>query len=296
MNRDRKTTRLFDGVPDLRLDLGKKGLQRHRMRGFQQSEELRDTLLDESPVVRHRGYCLKRTLVVTSGIYPEPGHGRLTKRRLSIPRTTEILGGLADGDHAHLNELAARFLPRIHAWASRELGAKLRKRVDSEDIVQETFLAFVKDVDRICPRNGDELEALMRRLIGNRIADAHDRFMALKRSLDREIDLSTTGWNRVLRTSDSGQDPTSAATKADDQRIVRTSIFLLSPNHRESLVLYQEAGGVLGELAKRLDISVEAASKRVARAIVALKEVANRLQRADIPGTLAAAEAGSTDD
>lgn len=213
-----------------------------------------------------------------------------------MPRTTEILGELGDGDRVHLDELVARFLPRIQVWASRELGSKLRKRIDSEDIVQETFLAFVRDIDRLCPKNGDELEALMRRLIMNRIADTNDRFIALKRSLDREIDLSTNAWEHILRAEDSAQDPMTAAMNADDRRFLRTAIFLLPSNHRDSIVLYQEAGGILKQVADRMGTSTEAAAKRIARAVIRLKEVVQRLQKSDIPGTLAAAEESSEDE
>jgi RNA polymerase sigma-70 factor (ECF subfamily) len=77
------------------------------------------------------------------------------------------------GDEAALDELIRRYLPRLQRWASGRLPAGARDLVDTGDIVQETVVKAVRNLDRFDARGDGALQAYLRQAINNRLADAY---------------------------------------------------------------------------------------------------------------------------
>ncbi len=219
---------------------------------------------------------------------------RLPATELSTMRTTDVLQGMGQPDYdQHFNDLVNKYWPEVHRWAHAALGSKLRRRVDSEDMVQETFLAFVEDVKRLRPKNGEEFTALLRRILHNRIADTAATFATLKRDLDREAAFSSAGWLRVEGEINAAPDPSLSLQRADDAVFVKSALFLLGPVARECLRAYFMRGDnvTMKDVAKTLGISADAFQKRFSRTMERLRVIASLLRRGQIlPGVDLASE------
>ncbi|HMS16780.1 MAG TPA: sigma-70 family RNA polymerase sigma factor [Planctomycetota bacterium] len=207
--------------------------------------------------------------------------------------TTDLLARIGDDNNEnepcpHLNELCARYLPKIREWAHRTLGDKLRKRIDSDDPVQDTFLAFFASIKSLRPKNGEEFTALMRKLLRNRLADAWDYHKADRRDVRRDQPWSSEVVRRFEADAKRAPTPADHAMRVEDARILIGAIELLPDTHREVIHLIRHAQGRLSakDLAASLNISTEAASKRRARAILALKGIVDKVRKGDLGGAM----------
>ena len=79
------------------------------------------------------------------------------------------------GDREALDELVARYLPRLRRWASGRLPRWARDMSDTEDLVQESMLQTFKRIDRIDVAHEGALQAYLRQAVINRIRDQFRR-------------------------------------------------------------------------------------------------------------------------
>ena len=89
-------------------------------------------------------------------VMADPLPGSLSTLSLSLGgRDThssfELLVRAQDGDEAARNELCARYLPRLRRWAHGRLPVWAREHLDTEDIVQDTLLRSVRQLDVVHP-------------------------------------------------------------------------------------------------------------------------------------------------
>jgi RNA polymerase sigma-70 factor (ECF subfamily) len=73
------------------------------------------------------------------------------------------------GDQEALNELAARWLPRLRRWATGRLPAWARDLAETQDLVQETVFQAFKGISRFEVRGEGALQAYLRQAVMNRI-------------------------------------------------------------------------------------------------------------------------------
>jgi RNA polymerase sigma factor (sigma-70 family) len=77
------------------------------------------------------------------------------------------------GDTAALEELVRRYLPRLRRWATGRLPVRARDLLDTEDIVQETMVKAVRNLERLDVRGEGALQAYLRQAVTNRLTDAY---------------------------------------------------------------------------------------------------------------------------
>ncbi|HEU4891705.1 MAG TPA: sigma-70 family RNA polymerase sigma factor [Vicinamibacterales bacterium] len=77
------------------------------------------------------------------------------------------------GDGAALASLVSLYLPRLRRWATGRLPAAARTLLDTEDVVQETVIAAVRQLDHLDLRDEGALQAYLRRALANRFIDAY---------------------------------------------------------------------------------------------------------------------------
>jgi RNA polymerase sigma factor (sigma-70 family) len=75
------------------------------------------------------------------------------------------------GDTTALNDLCARYLPRLTRWAHGRLPAGSRGALDTHDIVQETLAHVVRRLPAFEPRHEGAFQGYIRRALLNRIRD-----------------------------------------------------------------------------------------------------------------------------
>jgi RNA polymerase sigma-70 factor, ECF subfamily len=85
--------------------------------------------------------------------------------------TLVLIARARGGDVDALNDLCARYLPRLQRWAHGRLPASARGAVDTHDIVQETLTHVVRRLPSFQPRHEGAFQAYVRQALLNRIRD-----------------------------------------------------------------------------------------------------------------------------
>jgi RNA polymerase sigma factor (sigma-70 family) len=85
--------------------------------------------------------------------------------------TVVLIARARDGDVNALNDLCARYLPRLTRWAHGRLPAGARGAIDTHDIVQETLTHVVQRLSAFEPRHEGAFQGYVRRALLNRIRD-----------------------------------------------------------------------------------------------------------------------------
>jgi len=179
---------------------------------------------------------------------------------LATESTLALLVRARGGDAGALESLFARYLPRLRRWASGRLPRWARDATDTQDLVQDTLISVLRQIDGFEPRREGAFQAYLRQAVMNRIKNAI-------RSRMRRPD--GTSIDEALPSNDQ-----SALERAIGlQRLERYEAALarLRPLDREAIVARVEMGCTYEEMAAMLDLpSADAARKAAQRALVRL--------------------------
>ena len=86
-------------------------------------------------------------------------------------RTQDLVQGAREGRREALDALLARYHPRLARWAAGRLPMHARSLLDTGDLVQETLIRALENIDAIGMRGPGGFEAYVRQAILNRIRD-----------------------------------------------------------------------------------------------------------------------------
>ncbi len=183
------------------------------------------------------------------------------------------------------DELGARLIaqaPRLRLFCAHLAGRALRKRVELDDLVQETFLRALADVERVPePESGES--ALWRWLAAiarQTTIDASRRARAQKR--DGRIEaLVRSDWSRVglhegAVLAKTAGPATRAASNEENARLER-AFLELEPEHRRVIGARQFEGLSAAETARRMARSEAAVHSLYRRALLAWEDATRRV-------------------
>src|SRR5262245_51903338 len=113
----------------------------------------------------------------------------------------DLLRRLREGDDSAAESLCRRCLPLLRRWASGRLPAGARDFIDTDDLVQETLIATLRNFGSFEPRTEGALHAYLRQAVFNRIRNEVKR--ARRRSdagadPDAEADLGPSPLEQVI--------------------------------------------------------------------------------------------------
>lgn len=183
--------------------------------------------------------------------------------RLDALSSIDLVKRAQAGDEQALNDLCARYLPRLHRWAHGRLPASARGAIDTHDLVQDTLTQVVHRLDRFEPRHEGAFQAYVRQALLNRIRDAARR--GNRRG----------GVAEVLDTAQPAEDasPLEEAIGAEALQRYEAALGRLRPEDREAIVARIELGLTYPEIAAALGKpSIPATHMAVSRALVRLAE------------------------
>ena len=186
------------------------------------------------------------------------------------PDAGDLTGDLLDraraGDHAALNELFERHLPMLRRWTHGRLPHWARDVADTADLVQDTLLETLKQLDRFEHRGDGALQAYLRQAVMNRIRNEF-RKRAI-RGVASTLD---------SRMPDEATSPLEAAIGQELLDEYDAALTRLRPEERDAVVSRVEFDLSYAELADVLDKpSPDAARMAVVRALVRLAEEMHR--------------------
>jgi RNA polymerase sigma factor (sigma-70 family) len=174
--------------------------------------------------------------------------------------SVDLLLKAQSGDDDALNELLARYLPRLQRWASGRLPAGVRTMLDTGDLVQDAIINALRHLNTLEIRTESTLQAYLRQAVKNRIIDLYRR--AARHPVREEIP------ENALADDTS---PLEAAIGAEALECYERALASLKHDEREAIVLRVELGLDYEEMATQLGKpSADAARMAVTRAIARL--------------------------
>ena len=190
----------------------------------------------------------------------------------------ELVRRCREGSESAYAELVQSHRPRLYLLAYRLTG----DRETAEDVVQETFLAAFRSIEKVDPRPSLNpwLNTIVLRTAGRAASRARSR---VGTSLDQEIGARIgagpsiraeigAGIGEGLIDNDPGADPYAAAEAAELRREVAAALNELPFKYRAAVVLRHVMGLDYAEAARELDIPLNTFKSQLLRGTKLLRD------------------------
>jgi RNA polymerase sigma-70 factor (ECF subfamily) len=176
--------------------------------------------------------------------------------------SVDLLLKARGGDDDSLNELLARYLPRLKRWAHGRLPWGMRTMSDTADLVQDAIIHALPHLNTLEVRTERAFLFYLQRAVKNRIIDLRKR--AGRRPARVEFPEDVPAVNTA---------PDVAAIGSEALQRYKRALASLKKDERQAIVLRVEQGLDYKEIATQLGkSSVDAARMAVTRAIVRLAD------------------------
>lgn len=184
----------------------------------------------------------------------------------SATSTIELLQLARTGHPSALDRLFARYMPVLTRWARQRVPAWARGAADTSDLIQDTLLHALRNIDRFEPRQKGSLLHYLRHGLVNRIRD-HVR-NAARHPCAGVVD---------ERLSDPSNSPLDVTIEHLERERFHASLARLRPADRLAIVTRVELGCSYEELKVALGSPTTQAARLFVRR--ALLRLANEMRR-----------------
>jgi len=155
------------------------------------------------------------------------------------------------------------------------MGAELRSRLESMDLVQDALMCALRDLGGFTYRNEGDFLRWLTKIAENRLRDNIDRLRTDKRDIRREIRLNdwgrTTGGSFVGMASPiEATTPSVIMSRKEDLDKLEKALDQLRPEYREVIILAKIEELSYSQIGDRLGKSTGAVKMLVSRAKMAL--------------------------
>lgn len=185
------------------------------------------------------------------------------------PRTLPPATALA-GDPQAIDRLFARVADRVLLFVRLRLGARLRARVDSLDVLQETFLHAHRDIATWQPQ-GAELERAFAKwlcaIASHRIQDLAAWHGAARRDVRAEQRQVSTVLAQLQR---DGHGPATSLVRREERDHLAAAVEQLPDEDRDVFVLRHFAGHTVDAIADQLGRSASSVRRSLGRSTCAV--------------------------
>ena len=187
----------------------------------------------------------------------------------------EVMTGLRAGDTAAAKALFNRFASQLIQVARVRLGARLRPKVDPEDVVQSVFRSFfVRQADgQYVLQNWDSLWGLLIRMTLRKCDRWTERFSAARRDVAAEVSAADGGSDRLWEKMAPDASAADAAALAE---LVESLLDKLEGVDREMLALRLE-----GHSIPEISVLVRRSERSVDRVLSRVRKHLERIRQAD---------------
>lgn len=174
--------------------------------------------------------------------------------------SVELVRRARDGDREALEHLFERYRPILRRWAAGRLPRWARDLVDTDDLIQDTFMRTFRNVENFEPRHDGALGAYFRQAMHNRIRDEIRKVEKRPRRVEIQ-DIHP----------DAGASPLEEAIGSEALQRYEAALHRLSDENREVIIARIEMGMNYQEVAAATNRpSPNAARMAVVRALVQL--------------------------
>jgi len=164
------------------------------------------------------------------------------------------------GDRSALNDLVQRYLPRLRRWATGRLAPGARGLLDTGDIIQETIVKAIRNIDHIDVQREGALNAYLREALRNKLVDVYRG-------------VGGRSFAAAIESNVPSPDPSPLEMAIGAETLARYDAALarLKPEDREAVILRVELCYEYAEIAALLGKSSAAAARvAVSRALARL--------------------------
>lgn len=192
--------------------------------------------------------------------------------------TTSLLRQALCGDASARGELLESYRGYLELLARVEIGRRLQTKLDTADIVQETFLEAHRNFETFRGTTEPEFVAWLRGILARRVANLVRHYLgAERRDLRREQGLEVN-LEHTSHVIDRGLiavqgTPSQQVSQREQGVLLADAIAQLPADYREVVVLRHLEELPFADVARRMDRSVDSVQKLWVRALVSLKKL-----------------------
>jgi RNA polymerase sigma-70 factor (ECF subfamily) len=181
-----------------------------------------------------------------------------------------------EGRSQRLGSALQAFRSYLTLVARQALAPDLAAKVGASDLVQETFLADLRDITQLRDRSPANLRCWLLGILQHLLANTRRRYRATqKRQVEVEVAGCGGGDSRatfVAEVAASATSPSGRAMRHEREKALREVMTDLPEHYRQVIQWHHEERLTFEEIAGRLGVSPEAARKVWGRALVRLRE------------------------
>ncbi|MCA8944322.1 MAG: sigma-70 family RNA polymerase sigma factor [Planctomycetes bacterium] len=202
-------------------------------------------------------------------------------------QTQVLLHRWHDGDKDALGEIITRNLDWIRGYVHRRLGDQLRAKDDTQDIVQEALIEFMKFGPKFVIADEIHFRGLVAKIVRNVLADRHAWFTRRRRDMHRERVMPDQSTIHLDPGMNSVTQPPESAAKNEEREYIRLGLELLRPEEREVVIRRHFDGEEFATIAAAMQTTPEAARKRFGRALPRLFALIKQLKNGQLADAIA---------
>jgi RNA polymerase sigma-70 factor (ECF subfamily) len=190
-------------------------------------------------------------------------------------KTQELVAQAKEGDKSALNQLYRVYAERVRWMVRFRMSKKLRSKLESMDVVQDTLIHALSGLDDFTYKNEGDFVRWLSKIAENELRGSLKKLHANKRDIRKEVPLDnyrpTAGGGFVGTPGPiEATTPSVIMSRKEDLDKLEKAIDELKPEYREAIVLTKIEGLSYKEIASRLGKSSDAVRKLVSRAMAEL--------------------------
>jgi RNA polymerase sigma-70 factor (ECF subfamily) len=200
--------------------------------------------------------------------------------RQSSLNSAELVDRVRHNDAQAANELCRRYLPRLLQMVRLKLGPKLRRKMDSMDIVQDVMMqVFTRDFQEFEFSNEHALIRYLAQILQNELCDKNEYLHRKKRDVNREQQLADEmpQMHPVTPKSKTPSQIVSLQEDFDRMAAAMDQLRLENPDYWNLIYEVEFEERPIVDLANELNESPDAVRMRLKRAKLKLAEIFKRL-------------------
>jgi len=197
-------------------------------------------------------------------------------------KTQQLVALAKDGDKSALDQLCAVYGSRVLWLVRLRMGAELRSKLESVDLVQDVLASALKDLGNFTYKTEGDFVRWLSKIAENRLRDNLDKLHADKRDIRREVRFNTyrptleESFTSALEPIDATT-PSAIISKREEFDKLARAIDTLKSEYREIIVLSKIEGFSYKEIGKRLGKSPDAVRMLMPSAMAELTTVFMRI-------------------
>jgi RNA polymerase sigma-70 factor (ECF subfamily) len=194
------------------------------------------------------------------------------------PVPEQLLRQAQEGDTMALGVLLEMDRNYLQLLARLQISRRLRRKVDSADVVQETFLKAHRDFGTFQGKTEREWLAWLRQILAMSIAQLVRRFYGTRRRdlrMEEEVEAELDHSSRALALglADKRSSPSHQAARREQSVILADALSQLPEHYREVIILSHMEGLSFPDVAQRMGRSLDSVKNLWARALARLRQM-----------------------